>query len=65
MSSDTKAIIGTVIATGLVVAGLLSTQIASQIGAVNTRIDDLWQELRALRALVERIHIAPEPPKHP
>ena len=37
MSSDTKAIIGTIIATGLVLAGLLSAQIA----AINGRIDDL------------------------
>lgn len=37
MSSDTKAIIGTIIGTGLVLAGLLSAQIA----AVNGRIDDL------------------------
>ena len=37
MSRDTKAIIGTVIGTGLVLAVLLSAQIA----AVNSRIDDL------------------------
>ena len=37
MSRDTKAIIGTIIGTGLVLAGLLSAQIA----AVNGRIDDL------------------------
>ena len=37
MSSDTKAIIGTIIGTGLVLAGLLS----AQIGALNGRIDDL------------------------
>ena len=37
MSKDTKAIIGTVIGTGLVLAGLLSAQISS----LNTRIDDL------------------------
>ena len=37
MSRDTKAIIGTVIGTGLVLAVLLSAQIA----AVNGRIDDL------------------------
>ena len=37
MSSDTKAIIGTIIGTGLVLAGLLSAQIA----VVNGRIDDL------------------------
>ena len=46
MSTDTKAIIGTIIGTGLVLAGLLSTQIAG----VNTRIDDLRVDLRELRA---------------
>ncbi len=43
MSSDTKAIIGTIVGTGLVVAGLQSTQIA----AVNTRIDDVRTGLTA------------------
>ena len=42
MSTDTKAIIGTIVGTGLVVAGLLSAQIAG----VNTRIDDLRTELK-------------------
>lgn len=37
MSRDTKAIIGTVIGTNLVLGGLLS----AQFGVVNTRIDDL------------------------
>lgn len=37
MSRDTKAIIGTIVGTGLVLAGLLS----AQFGVVNTRIDDL------------------------
>ena len=37
MSRDTKAIIGTIVGTGLVLGGLLS----AQIGIVNTRIDDL------------------------
>ncbi len=37
MSTDTKAIIGTIVGTGLVVAGLLSAQIAG----VNARIDDV------------------------
>lgn len=51
MSNDVKwivgigiGIIGTVISTGLVLAGLMSAQLASvsaEIGAVNTRIDDL------------------------
>ena len=37
MNTDTKAIIGTMVGTGLALAGLLSAQIAS----VNARIDDL------------------------
>jgi hypothetical protein len=46
MSMDTKAIIGTIVGTGLVLAGLL----AAQIAGVNTRIDDLRVDLRDLRA---------------
>ncbi len=42
MSTDTKAIIGTIVGTGLVVAGLLS----AQLSGVNTRIDDLRTELK-------------------
>ena len=41
MSTDTKAIIGTIVGTGLVVAGLLSAQIASGAASLNTRIDDV------------------------
>ena len=37
MSKDTKAIIGTIVGTGLVLAALLSAQMSS----LNTRIDDL------------------------
>ena len=37
MSKDTKAIIGTIVGTGLVLAVLLSAQFSS----LNTRIDDL------------------------
>ena len=44
MSSDTKAIIGTIIGTGLVLAGLLSAQIA----VVNGRIDDLISRVSRL-----------------
>ena len=44
MSSDTKAIIGTIVGTGLVVAGLLSAQIAG----VNARIDDVHGRLQRL-----------------
>ena len=50
MSVDTKAIIGTIIGTGLVVAGLLSTQIAS----VDSRIDDVRDDMREMRASMER-----------
>ena len=50
MSSDTKAIIGTIVGTGLVVAGLLSAQIAG----VNTRVDDLRADLRDMRSSIER-----------
>ena len=50
MSSDTKAIIGTIVGTGLVVAGLLSAQIAG----VNTRVDDLRADLRDMRSSLER-----------
>ncbi len=46
MSGDTKAIIGTIVGTGLVVAGLLSTQIAG----VNARIDDVHGRLQRLEA---------------
>lgn len=52
MSTDTKAIIGTIIGTGLVLAGLLSTQIVG----VNTRIDDLRVDLRELRADMREDH---------
>ena len=50
MSTDPKAIIGTIAGTGLVVAGLLSAQIAG----VNARVDDLRADLRDLRSSVER-----------
>ena len=52
MSTDTKAIIGTIIGTGLAVAGLLSMQISSQIAGVNARIDDLRRELSSQIAAV-------------
>ena len=50
MGTDTKAIIGTIVGTGLVVAGLLSAQIAG----VNARVDDLRADLRDMRASMER-----------
>ena len=41
MSSDTKAIIGTIVGTGLVVAGLLAGVMYALIAGVNTRFDDV------------------------
>ena len=44
MSTDAKAVIGTIVGTGLVIAGLLVTQIAgvnNRIDDVNNRIDDV------------------------
>ncbi len=41
MSTDTKAIIGTIVGTGLVMAGLLSAQISIGNASLNTRIDDV------------------------
>ena len=48
MSTDTKAIIGTIIAAAISLGGLLSVQFAgvnARIDDVNTRIDDLRTEL--------------------
>ncbi|MCY4075551.1 MAG: hypothetical protein OXH04_09015 [Acidobacteria bacterium] len=47
MSGDTKAIIGTIVGTDLLVAGLLSAQISSGHASLNTRIDDLSDALNA------------------
>lgn len=52
MSTDTKAILDTIVGTGLVLAGLLS----AQIGGLNTRIDDLRVDLRDLRADMREDH---------
>ena len=51
VSTDAKAIIGTIVGTGLVVAGLLSAQIAGlnvRIDDVNGRIDDVNGRLERL-----------------
>ena len=40
VTGDTKAIIGTIVGTGLVVAGLLSAQLTGQLAAVNACIDE-------------------------
>ena len=48
MSSDTKAIIGTIVAAAVSLGGLISVQFAgvnTRIDDVNTRIDDLRTEL--------------------
>ena len=45
MSTDTKAIIGTIVGTGLVLGGLLINQNASLHTSLNTRIDDLRTDL--------------------
>ena len=50
MNSDTEAIIGTIVGTGLVVAGMLSAQIAGQ----NTRVDYLRADRRDMRSSMER-----------
>lgn len=64
MSTETKAIIGTIVGTGLALAGLLSAQIAgvnarvddlrrelsAQIAGVNARVDDIRADVRDLRA---------------
>ena len=47
MGSDTKAIIGTIVGTGLVVAGLLAGVMYALIAGVNTRIDDVRTGLTA------------------
>ena len=49
MSTDTKAIIGTIVGTGLVLAGLLSAQIAG----VNARVDDVRADMREMREMRE------------
>ena len=45
MITDTKAIIGTTVGTGLALAGLLSAQIAG----VNARVDDVRGDMREMR----------------
>ena len=52
VTGDTKAIIGTIVGTGLVVAGLLSAQLTGQFAAVNARIDDLRTDLTTQIAAV-------------
>ena len=56
MSTDTKAVIGTIVGTGLVLGGLLSTQIAgvhARIGDVHARIGDVHADLTARMDRIE------------
>ena len=62
MSTDTRAIIGTIVGTGLVVAGLLSAQVAGVNVRVNdaradlsTRVDEVRADMREMRASMERL----------
>ena len=50
MGSETKWIIGTVVPAVLLVAALLSAQIASMSGSLNTRIDDVNDRIEGLQA---------------
>ena len=56
MSTDTKAVIGTIVGTGLVLGGLLSTQIAgvhARIADVHARIADVHADLTARMDRIE------------
>ncbi len=53
VSSDTKAVIGTIVGTGLVMAGLLLTQVAG----VNSRIDDVNTRIGDMNARMARIEM--------
>ena len=55
VTGDTKAIIGTIVGTGLVVAGLLSAQLTGQFAAVNTRIDDVNNRIDDMADRMDRI----------
>ena len=55
MGSDTKAIIGTIVGTGLVVAGLLAGVMYALIASVNTRIDDLAGRMDGVETRMDRI----------
>ena len=50
MSAETRAILATVVGTGLVVAGLLAGVMYALIAGVNTRIDDMRAEMADMRA---------------
>ena len=57
VSTDTKAIIGTILGTGLVVAGLLSAQISSGNASLNTRIDDVNNRIGDVHGRMDRIEV--------
>ena len=48
--SDTRALILTIIGTGLAVTTIVITVLSMQIAAVNTRIDDVRADIRDIRA---------------
>ena len=50
MSPDARIIIATVVATNLVIAGLLAGVMYALIAGVNARIDDLRGDMRDMRA---------------
>ena len=51
MGKDAKAIIGTIVGTGLLVAGLLSAQMSS----LNTRIDDVHGRIDDVHARIDDV----------
>ena len=55
MSNDTKWIIGTIVPALLVVAGLLSMQIAGVSTSLNARIDDMNSRLARLETEVRSL----------
>ena len=50
MGADTRAILGTIVGTGLVLAGLLTGVMYALNAGVNARIDDLRGDMRDMRA---------------
>ena len=55
VSTDTKAIIGTIIGTGVVLAGLLFTYMNSRFDDVNARIRDVQASVGDVQAAVARV----------
>ena len=53
--SDTKAIIGTIVGSGLVLGGLLSAQIAVQVAGINVRIDDMNKRIDDMNDCLGRL----------